>query len=224
MGANMRSTLHGTMARSGEGFASWRRPVRLSADGKTISIRVAASLSDLMQVVAIRAAVYMAEQECPYDEEFDGNDFCTMHLIGSVGSEPAACMRIRFFADFAKLERLAVRHEFRGTALVFEIARAAKELCRLKGYTRIYGHALERLIPFWKRLGARPMEPRRPVIFSDFSYTEMLIPTEPHPNALSLESDPYVLIRPEGEWDKPGPLEISAQRPVTSPVHNQQAA
>jgi predicted GNAT family N-acyltransferase len=177
-----------------------------------------------MQVVAIRAAVYMAEQECPYDEEFDGNDFCAMHLIGSVGSEPAACMRIRFFADFAKLERLAVRHEFRGTALVFEIARAAKELCRLKGYTRIYGHALERLIPFWKRLGARPMEPRRPVIFSDFSYTEMLIPTDPHPNALSLESDPYVLIRPEGEWDKPGPLEISAQRPVTSSVHNQQAA
>ena len=101
MGANMRSTLHGTMARSGEGFASWRRPVRLSADGKTISIRVAASLSDLMQVVAIRAAVYMAEQECPYDEEFDGNDFCAMHLIGSIGDEPAGCMRIRFFADHA---------------------------------------------------------------------------------------------------------------------------
>jgi hypothetical protein len=33
-----------------------------------------------------------------------------------------------------------------------------------------------------------------------------------------------VLIRPEGEWDKPGPLEISAQRPVTSPIHNKQAA
>jgi hypothetical protein len=147
-----------------------------------------------------------------------------MHLIGSIGGEPAASMRIRFFADFAKLERLAVRHEFRGTPVVFEIARAAKELCRLKGYTRIYGHALERLIPFWKRLGARPMEPQRPVVFSDFSYTEMLIPTERHPSALSLESDPYVLIRPEGEWEKPGPLELSAQRPVTSPIHNKHAA
>lgn len=221
----MHSTLPGSMPmRFGEGLDGWRRAARLSADGKTISIRVAASLSDLMQVVAIRGAVYMGEQECPYDEEFDGNDFCAMHLIGSVGSEPAACMRIRFFADFAKLERLAVRHEFRGTALVFEIARAAKELCRLKGYTRIYGHARERLIPFWKRLGARPIEPQRPVVFSDFSYTEMLIPTERHPNALSLETDPYVLIRPEGEWDKPGPLEVSAQRPVTSPVHNQRAA
>ena len=219
----MHSTLHGMPPQSNPGPDSWRRS-RVSANGKTVSIRVAASLSDLMQVIAIRAAVYLAEQSCPYDEEFDSNDFCAMHLIGSIGGEPAACMRIRFFGDFAKLERLAVRHEFRGTALALEICRAAKELCRLKGYTRIYGHALERLIPFWKRLGARPMEPRRPVIFSDFSYTEMLIPTDPHPNALSLESDPYVLIRPEGEWDKPGPLEISAQRPVTSPIHNKQAA
>ena len=142
---------------TGHGLDSWKHVGRGSADGRPISIRVAASLSDLMQVVAIRAAVYMAEQDCPYDEEFDGNDFCAMHLIGYVAAEPAACMRIRFFADFAKLERLAVRHEFRGTPLVFDIARAAKELCRLKGYTRIYGHALERLIPFWRRLGARPM-------------------------------------------------------------------
>src|SRR5436309_5909004 len=187
------------MNRSGTGLNSWKRTGRLSADGKPVSIRVAASLSDLMQVVAIRGAVYVGEQECPYNEEFDGNDFCAMHLIASVGGEPAGCMRIRFFADFAKLERLAVRHEFRGTPLVLAIARAAKELCRIKGYTRIYGHALERLIPFWKRLGAKPIEPRRPVVFSDLSFTEMLIPAERHPEALSLESDPYVLIRPEGE-------------------------
>jgi predicted GNAT family N-acyltransferase len=177
-----------------------------------------------MQVVAIRAAVYLAEQDCPYDEEFDGNDFCALHLIGFVGKEPAACMRIRFFADFAKLERLAVRHAFRRTCLAVEICRAAKELSRLKGYTRIYGHVQERVIPLWKRLGGRVMQSRRPLAFSDYSYTEMVLETERHPDALSLESDPYVLIRPEGEWDRPGPLEISAQRPVTSPLHNQQAA
>ena len=209
---------------SNEEFDSWKRFARVTADGKATSIRVARSLSDLMQVVAIRAAVYLSEQSCPYGEEFDGNDFCAMHLIGCLENEPAACIRIRFFAEFAKMERLAVRHEFRRTSLAFDMVRAAKELCRIKGYTKIYGHAQDRLVPFWKRFGARTMEPRRPVVFSDFSYTEMLIPTDRHPDALSLQSDPYVLIRPEGEWDKPGPLEISAQRPVTSPVHNKQAA
>jgi predicted GNAT family N-acyltransferase len=207
-----------------EGLAGWRQPHQKELGGKPVTIRVAASLSDLMQVVAIRAAVYLSEQTCPYAEEFDRNDFCAMHLITAVGPEPAACLRMRFFADFAKLERLAVRHEFRRTLLAFEIVRAGIRLCRLKGYTKIYGHAQDRLVPFWTRFGARPVEPHRPLVFSDFSYTEMLLTTERDPEALSLASDPYVLIRPEGEWSEPGPLELSASRPVTSPLRKQQAA
>jgi predicted GNAT family N-acyltransferase len=220
----MHSKLHDSPRPSDESLYSWRPSACTGADGKAISIRVAASLSDLMQLIAIRAAVYLSEQTCPYDEEFDRNDFCAMHLIGYIGDEPAACIRIRFFADFAKLERLAVRHEFRRTTLAFDMVRAGIQLSRLKGYTRIYGHAQDRLVPFWKRFGARSVKCKRLLVFSDFSYTEMVLDTERHPQALSLESDPYVLIRPEGEWDKPGPLELSAQRPVTSPLRNQRAA
>jgi len=209
--------------RPGEYTDGWRRSVRVNASGKVITIRVAASLSDLMKVVAIRGAVYLSEQSCPYDEEFDSNDFCALHLIGAIDGEPAGCMRIRFFADFAKLERLAVRHEFRRTSLAFDICRAATELCRLKGYTRIYGHVQEKLVPFWKRFGGREMENRPQLVFSDYNYTEMVLDVERHPNALSLESDPYVLIRPEGEWEKPGPLELSAERPATSPIHHKAA-
>jgi predicted GNAT family N-acyltransferase len=188
-------------------------------------IRVARTLDDLMQVVAMRGAVYMAEQTCPYEEEFDGNDFAgSTHLIGSFDGEPAGCIRARFFADFAKLERLVVRAEFRHSTLAFDLVRAGIGLCRRKGYRKVYGHAQDRLVPFWKRFGARPMEPRRPLAFSDFAYTEMLLETEPHPDALSLASDPYVLIRPEGEWDQPGVLERSSARPVTSPIRNARAA
>ncbi|HXL68565.1 MAG TPA: GNAT family N-acetyltransferase [Xanthobacteraceae bacterium] len=202
----------------------------LSDDGQAVHesgdvlIRVAASIADLMQVVAIRAAVYLAEQTCPYEEEFDGNDFCALHLIAAMRGEPAGCMRIRFFADFAKLERLAIRHEFRRSLLAFEIVRAGIRLARLKGYSRIYGHAQDRLVPFWSRFGARPMKPRRRLAFSDYSYTEMLLEAEPHPEALSLASDPYVLIRPEGLWHTPGPLEASAVRPVSSPNRKARAA
>ncbi len=189
-----------------------------------ISIRAAYSMTDLMQVVAIRAAAFLAEQNCPYNEEFEGNDFCALHLIGAINDEPAACLRARFFADFAKLERLAVRHEFRRSRLAFDIVRAGIKLCRQKGYTRIYGHAQDRLVPFWSRFGARPMQPHRALTFSDYSYTEMLLVTERDPEALSLASDPYVLIRPEGLWDQPGPLEHSASRPVTSPNRYVRAA
>ncbi len=43
-------------------------------------------------------------------------------------------MRIRYFADFAKLERLAVRNEGRGSGLAGRLLDAAIELCRKKGY------------------------------------------------------------------------------------------
>jgi hypothetical protein len=35
---------------------------------------------------------------------------------------------------------------------------------------------------------------------------------DPSPTALSLKDDPYRLIRPEGAWHVPGPLEASASR------------
>ena len=171
---------------------------RAESRSNDVSIRVAASMTDLMQVVANRAAAFLAEQNCPYAEEFEGNDFCALHLIGAVNDEPAACLRVRFFADFAKLERLAVRREFRRSRLAFEVVHAAIKLSRRKGYTRLYGHAQDRLVPFWSRFGGQPMKGRPPLKFSDYAYTEMMMVTERDPEALSLDSDPYVLIRPEG--------------------------
>lgn len=185
--------------------------------GRDLSVSVARTLDDIMRVATIRSAVYMAEQECPYHEEFDGNDFSATHLIGYVGNEPAACLRIRYFADFAKVERLAVRREFRKTRLAFQMARAAIELCRAKGYRRIYAHAQKRLLNFFDRLGFRPLEGGREFAFSDFDYVEIVLDTTPHPKAITIGVDPYIMIRPEGRWHVPGILERSAIRPVTRP-------
>ncbi|MEJ8570938.1 GNAT family N-acetyltransferase [Microbaculum marinum] len=207
-------------------YATYGRTESRSAPGKSrpYSIQVARTLNDMMKVVAIRSAVFLSEQTCPYPEEFDGNDFCATHLIGYVDNEPAACLRVRFFASFAKIERLAVRHEHRNSRLSFDIVWAGIELCRKKGYTTIYGHAQDRLVKFWSRFGAKPMGGNRKLVFSDYSYTEMLLEVEPHPDPLTLDSDPYELIRPEGEWDEPGVLENSMARPVTSPLGDRKAA
>jgi len=182
-----------------------------------VSVTVARTIDDFLRVVTIRSAVYMAEQECPFDEEFDGNDFSATHLIGYVGDEPAACLRIRYFANFAKVERLAVRREFRKTRLSFQISKAAIEFCRAKGYSRIYAHAQKRLLNFFDRLGFRPLEGGREFAFSDFDYVEIVLDTTPHPQAICLGVDPYVMIRPEGRWHEPGVLERSTIRPVTCP-------
>jgi predicted GNAT family N-acyltransferase len=187
------------------------------SNGRELSVTVARSMEDVMRVISVRSAVYMADQECPYDEEFDGNDFSATHLLGYVGNEPAGCLRIRYFADFAKIERLAVRKEFRQTKLAFQLVRAGIELCRVKGYRRLYGHAQKRLVNFWARFGFRTFEGGRELVFSDFDYVEMVLDAARHPQAISIGIDPYIMIRPEGRWHVPGSLERSAIRPVTRP-------
>jgi predicted GNAT family N-acyltransferase len=151
-------------------------------------------------------------RQCPFEEEFDGNDFSATHLICHRGHEPVGCMRIRYFADFAKLERLAVRNESRNSGIAGQIVDAAVELCRKKGYRVLYAHSQKRLLKFWEQRGFERMPGTREFAFSDFDYVEVKLETEKHPQRITLGEDPYVLIRPEGQWDVPGILELSAGR------------
>lgn len=189
---------------------------RRGQQGTKLSISLARNFDDLMRVCAIRGATYVAEQDCPLDEEFDGNDLTATHLIGYVGGEPAGCLRIRYFAGFAKFERLAVRREFRSTKLAFRLARAGAELCRTKGYRRLYGHARRELVNFWKVCGWAPIEGRPVFAFSDESYVEIIRELPPTNDAVTIGDDPYVLIRPEGQWHVPGILERSSTRGARS--------
>lgn len=169
-----------------------------------------------MQAVAIRAMVYMAEQHCPYAEEFDGNDFSATHLLAYVDDEPAATMRLRYFADFAKSERVAVRREYRKLGIGTLLYNRAIEICRRKGFPRLLGHAQKRLVPYWARFGFRPMGDT--FHFSDHEYVPILMDLGGHDARLGLDSDHLVLVRPEDEWDRPGVLEQSQARPATNPV------
>ena len=184
---------------------------------KDIGITVARTSDDITRVAAIRSAVYIGEQQCPYDEEFDGNDWSATHLLAYIGDEPVGCMRLRFFADFAKFERVAIRKEFRKSRAAIKLVQAGLQLCRKKGYRRVIGHAQTRLASFWTRFGFYPMQGRKPFVFSDYDYIEMVAELERDPEALTIEADPYQLIRPEGRWHIPGILEDSTSRAATNP-------
>jgi predicted GNAT family N-acyltransferase len=197
---------------------------RAGASPDGLSVSVARSFDDLMRVVSIRSAVYIGEQQCPYNEEYDGNDMSGTHLLGWVGDEPAGCIRIRYFADFAKMERLAVRKEFRNSRLSIQLSRASIELARMKGYRVLYAHAQKRLVNFYTRFGFKVLENRQELIFSDFDYVEMVAHVDPHPEAITFGADPYKVIRPEGRWHVPSVLEASTVRSVSRPSIGQSVA
>jgi predicted GNAT family N-acyltransferase len=180
------------------------------ADKHEIGITVARNFEDMMRVAAIRNVVYMGEQECPYFEEYDGNDLSATHLLAYIGDEPIGCLRLRFFADFAKLERLAIRKEFRKSRAAFQLVRAAFKFCQKKGYQRIYAHSQTRLVDFWKRFGFRVLEGGKSFVFSGFDYVEVIADFERDADSVTIGDDPYLIIRPEGRWHLSGVLEQSA--------------
>jgi hypothetical protein len=57
-------------------------------------------------------------------------------------------------------------------------------------------------------------------VFSDFRYTEMILDLEPVADRISLECEPMVVLRPEGDWDRPGVLEFSSARGARRPTEN----
>ena len=182
-----------------------------------IGVTVARTFDDLMRTAAIRNAVYIGEQECPYDEEYDGNDLSGTHLLAYDGDEPVGCIRLRFFAGFAKIERLAIRKEFRKSRAAFQMVWAAIAFCQKKGYTKIYAHSQARLVNFWNRFGFQLLEGGKEFVFSDFDYVEMVAQVQAEPDAIGIGTDPYIIIRPEGRWHVPGVLEHSATRAATRP-------
>ena len=126
-----------------------------------IHVKVVETTEELSRVLAVRAAVCLGELGWPFAEYMDGNDFSATQLLATVDGEPAGTMRIRYYGDFAKPEWLVVLSRFRrgrfGAAGVpLALGAFAREFCRRKGFTRLYGHAAPDLESFWNRVGGPP--------------------------------------------------------------------
>lgn len=175
-------------------------------------VKVVRTIDDYLRAVAVRSRVYMGEQACPFDEEFDGNDLCgATHLLAFVDEDPVATLRMRWFATFAKIERVAVLSTARTGDAARPLIAAAIEMAARKGYQRILGHADAQLVEYWKRTQSVTVrEGRPPFCFSGREYIEIELRIAPSAEAITPESEPLVLLRPEGAWDMPGVLDRSA--------------
>lgn len=187
-------------------------------DEGCLEITVCRTLDDLMQAMSVRTLVYMGEQACPYEEEYDGNDFAgATHLLLRRNGEPIGTLRIRWFADFAKVERVSVRREHRRGRATLMLIQAAKKLAERKNYKKLLGYGQVRLIPFWQQyFNAYVRDRRDGFVVSDHDYVEMVVEGVPPSDALTLDSDPMVLLRPEGAWDDSGVLDRSTARPANN--------
>ena len=181
-----------------------------------ITIKLASTSDEMMQCFMLRAAVFMGEQQCPYWEEYDGNDYTASHLILYVDGEPAASIRVRWFSGFAKLERAIILKRYRSYGLFLPFVHWAKEFCRKKGYPKAYLHGQRRLWPIFEKDGFRKVDDKV-FHFSDHEYGAFACDLDVGDDAPSVTTDPMVLNRPEDQLDAPGILEESMERGASNP-------
>jgi predicted GNAT family N-acyltransferase len=181
-----------------------------------VTIKLASTSDELLQCYALRAAVFMGEQQCPYWEEFDGNDYSASHLMLYVGGEPAASMRVRWFSGFAKLERAIILKRYRSMGLFVPFVEWAKSFAAQKGYPKAYLHGQKRLWEIFERQGFQKVS-EQPFHFSDHEYGAFAADLDVAEDAPSVLTDPMVLNRPEDRLDRPGVLEQSMERGASNP-------
>jgi GNAT superfamily N-acetyltransferase len=120
-----------------------------------IRVALASTLEERQMAVAVRAAVFLGEEGGRYADQYDPNDHSASFLLVFVGDEPVGTLRVRWYGGFARLERLAVRREYRSFAVLRALIQAAMMLAADKGFSAVSG--LTRLpgVSFWRRQGGR---------------------------------------------------------------------
>lgn len=105
----------------------------------------------------VRRTVFIEEQDCPPEEEWDEHDAQSRHLIGIEDDTVIATARWRE-VDYhgtavAKLERFAVLAPYRGRGHGREMVRAALSDARRAGFEAFMLHAQAHLEAFYAEFG-----------------------------------------------------------------------
>ncbi len=164
-----------------------------------------ATSEDLYKAVkAVRKQVFVKEQGIPENEEFDGNDFCSAHIVAYIQKRhrklPIGTMRIRFFSDFVKFERMAVTRNFRKTNVSANIMQYGFDYVAQKGYHKIYGMCKKELLSRWQRCGYHEIEGADRVVQNGMTLIPICCDIPQNEHALTMVSNPSLLTAKEGHW------------------------
>lgn len=115
----------------------------------TVNIRRVTEQADLDKVFAVRRVVFVDEQNCPPELEWEFEDEST-HFLAEIDGEPAGAARWRKTDKGYKLERFAVSKNFRGKGVGQTLVQAVlNDLPADAGY--VYLHAQVQAVSLYEK-------------------------------------------------------------------------
>ncbi len=187
------------------------RPI--TPDHNQLRCEVVTTYEQMLHAYAIRSICFMEEHGVKARQTFDGNDYQATHMVAYAGEEPVGTLRIRWFKDFAKIERSSFRQAYRDIRVLKIVSDFAFDHVARKGYDRVITHAQPKYARLWRMvLGFKNVDGKKPVYFEGHEepYIELVKELTPPANAISEHTDANVLFRTEGYWDAPSEFETAA--------------
>lgn len=168
-----------------------------------IKVEVAGSEELRNAALAVREQIFVKEIGIPKNEEFDDNDGCATHILAYIKDQqriiPIGTMRIRSFDGFAIFERMAVMRDFRKFNVSEAIMQYGFDYAAQKGHRIIKAACKKELLPRWQRCGFYVNEGKI-IEHNGMKLIPICCNLPSHPRALTINSDPYLLIAREGHW------------------------
>ncbi|MFC5281987.1 GNAT family N-acetyltransferase [Pedobacter alpinus] len=107
--------------------------------------------ADLQKVFAIRKVVFVEEQNCPPELEWENEDV-SIHFLANFNNKPVGACRWRKTDKGYKLERFAVSKAYRGKGIASEMIKTVlQDLPADANY--IYLHAQLTAMPLYQKMG-----------------------------------------------------------------------
>ena len=119
-----------------------------------LTVSVAEGHEARARCLAIRREVFVGEQGVSAPEEVDGLDDVCIHLLAMQGDAVVGAARIRPLDGMAKIQRVCVRRDMRGTGAGAAIMRFAIDFARRDGrFGTIALGAQTHALDFYRKLG-----------------------------------------------------------------------
>ncbi len=168
-----------------------------------VRVELVTNQEQLLHTLAVRAICYIEEHGYSAHQTFDANDFHSTHVIVYVHEEPIGSARVRWFRDFAKIERTAFLKDWRSPEMLKRTAQFIFDHVAQKGYDRLITHAQPAYARIWRRyLGFKIDETKEPFTFEGHAepYLELVKTLAVPSDAVGERTDIATLFRTEGAW------------------------
>lgn len=111
--------------------------------------------------LAIRQAVFVAEQKVPAEMEIDEFEDQALYFTGYLDQQPVATLRVLTEGDFYHVQHVATMKAYRHQGLGLELMQAAEASAKKAGHKGLILNAQVTAVPFYERLGYQATDKER---------------------------------------------------------------